>query len=74
VYRIIAAAYGYLGRRMEALEALETMRRLAPHFSMATFRCTNSRILVDRCVEGWRRSGWNEDVGLLPAGALRDGR
>jgi adenylate cyclase len=62
VYRIIAAAYGHLGRRAEALEALETMRRLAPHFSMATFRRTNSKTLVDRCVEGWRRAGWDEDA------------
>jgi hypothetical protein len=62
VYRIIAAAYGHLGRRTEALEALETMRRLAPHFSMATFRRTNSKILVARCVAGWRRAGWNEDA------------
>ncbi len=60
VYRIIAAAYGHLGRSAEALDALEKMLRLAPHFSIENFRASNSTALVDRCVEGWRRAGWKE--------------
>ena len=60
VYRIMAAAYGHLGRNTEALAALDKMRGLAPHFSMETFRRSNSQTLVDRCVEGWRRAGWSE--------------
>lgn len=58
VYRIIAAAYGHLGRGPEAVGALETMLKLAPHFSIDHFRSSNSKTLVDRCVEGWRRAGW----------------
>jgi adenylate cyclase len=60
VYRIIAAASGHLGRRREALDALERMRRVAPHFTLENFRRTNSQALVDRCVEGWRQAGWTE--------------
>jgi adenylate cyclase len=60
VYRIIAAACGHLGRNAEALEALEKMRRLAPHFSVESFRRANSASLVERCLEGWRRAGWQE--------------
>lgn len=59
VYRIIAAAYGHLDRRVEAREALDTMRRLAPEFSIEHFRRSNSPILVERCLAGWRRAGWN---------------
>jgi adenylate cyclase len=58
VYRVLAAAYGHLGRRSEALDALEKMRRFAPHFSLDTFKRSNSQTLVDRCLEGWRRAGW----------------
>ncbi|MEO8630905.1 MAG: adenylate/guanylate cyclase domain-containing protein [Betaproteobacteria bacterium] len=58
VYRVMAAAHGYLGHRAEALAALDKMRALAPHFSMETFRSANSQVLVDRCVEGWRLAGW----------------
>jgi adenylate cyclase len=57
-YRIIAAAHGHLGHHAEAIHALEQMRRLAPHFSLDTFRTMNSPALVDRCLEGWRRAGW----------------
>jgi TolB-like protein/Flp pilus assembly protein TadD len=60
VYRVLAAAYGHLGRSTEALEALEKMRRLAPHFSLEHFRWSNSKTLADRCVEGWRRAGWKD--------------
>ncbi|MBI3770345.1 MAG: adenylate/guanylate cyclase domain-containing protein [Deltaproteobacteria bacterium] len=59
VYRVLAAAYGHLGRSAEALDALEKMRRVAPQFSVETFRRSNSQALVDRCLEGWRRAGWN---------------
>ena len=60
VYRVLAAAYGHLGRSATALGALEKMRRLAPHFSLDEFRRANSAVLVERCIEGWRRAGWPE--------------
>jgi adenylate cyclase len=60
VYRIVAAACGHLGRHAEALDALDKMRRLAPHFSLDVFRRSNSVALFDRCLEGWRRAGWKE--------------
>jgi adenylate cyclase len=60
VYRVLAAAYGHLGRSAEALAALEKMRRIAPHFSLDVFRRTNSPVLVERCIEGWRKAGWTE--------------
>ena len=59
-YRIVAAACGHLGRDAEALEALANMQRASPHFSLAQFRRANSRALVERCLEGWRRAGWKE--------------
>jgi tetratricopeptide (TPR) repeat protein len=58
VYRILAAAYGYLGRNVEALDALAKMRRLAPQFSLAHFRRINSEAIVTRVLEGWQRAGW----------------
>jgi tetratricopeptide (TPR) repeat protein len=60
VYRILAAAYGHLGRSSEALDALAKMRRVAPQFSLDTFQRTNSVALVERCLAGWRRAGWKE--------------
>jgi adenylate cyclase len=60
VYRVLAAACGYLGRSPEALDALATMQRIAPSFSLETFRRTNSDTLVRICIEGWRRAGWSE--------------
>lgn len=60
VYRVLAAAYGYLGRSAEALEALEKMHRVAPHFTVEAFKRANSPALVERCLEGWRRAGWTE--------------
>jgi adenylate cyclase len=59
-YRVMGAAYGYLERHAEALDALATMQRLAPHFSVENFRRSNSKTLVDRCIEGWQRAGWKE--------------
>jgi adenylate cyclase len=59
VYRILAAAYGHLGRDTDALDALAKMRRVAPQFSLDTFQRTNSAALVERCLEGWRRTGWS---------------
>jgi adenylate cyclase len=58
-YRVLAAALGHLGRPAEALDALATMRRVAPSFSLDTFRQTNSAVLVELCIAGWRRAGWN---------------
>ena len=60
VYRVLAAAYGYLGRGAEALDALEKMRRVAPQFTLEAFQRANSAALVARCLEGWRRAGWTE--------------
>ena len=60
VYRVLAASYGYLGRKPEALDALEKMRRLAPQFTLEGFRRVNSAALVERCIEGWRLAGWVE--------------
>jgi adenylate cyclase len=60
VYRVLAAAYGYLGRHADALAALEQMRRVAPQFTLAGFRRANTAPLVERCLEGWRRAGWRE--------------
>ncbi|HYC55662.1 MAG TPA: adenylate/guanylate cyclase domain-containing protein [Candidatus Binatia bacterium] len=57
-YRILAAACGHAGRCAEALQALEKMDRLAPGFSFETFRQTNSEALVETCVSGWRKAGW----------------
>jgi adenylate cyclase len=60
VYRILAAAYGWLGRTEEALATLEKMRHTAPQFTLESFRRVNSAPLVERCLEGWRRAGWRE--------------
>ncbi|HYC00848.1 MAG TPA: tetratricopeptide repeat protein [Candidatus Limnocylindrales bacterium] len=57
-YRILAAACGHAGRHGEALEALEKMDRLAPGFSLETFHTVNSPALVDACMSGWRKAGW----------------
>jgi adenylate cyclase len=61
VYRVLAAAYGHLGRNAEALAALEKMRQVAPQFSFDYFQRTNSDALVTRMVEGWRRAGWQPE-------------
>ncbi|HXC52273.1 MAG TPA: adenylate/guanylate cyclase domain-containing protein [Candidatus Limnocylindrales bacterium] len=58
-YRVLAAALGHLGRSAEALEALATMRRISPSFSLDTFRQTNTAALAELCIAGWRRAGWN---------------
>jgi predicted Zn-dependent protease len=60
VYRVLAASCGYLGRKAEALDALEKNRRLAPQFTLAGFRQVNSAALVERCLAGWRLAGWIE--------------
>ncbi len=60
IYRVLAAAYGYLGRSPEARAALDRMRRVAPQFTLEGFRRANSAALVERCLEGWRRAGWRE--------------
>lgn len=60
IYRTLAAAYGYLGRKDEALAALAKMRSLAPQFTVDRFRRANSPVIVDRCLEGWRLAGWRE--------------
>ena len=56
----LAASYGYLDRKDEALAALEKMQRMAPQFTVERFRRANSAVLVARCLEGWRRAGWTE--------------
>lgn len=58
IYRVLAAAYGYLGRSTEALAALDKMRQVAPHFTLEGFRHANSPALVEKCLEGWRRAGF----------------
>jgi adenylate cyclase len=58
IYRVLAAAYGYLGRSAEALAALEKMNQVAPQFTLEGFRRANSPALVEKCLEGWRRAGW----------------
>jgi adenylate cyclase len=58
IYRVLAAAYGYLGRSADALATLEKMYRVAPQFTVEGFRRANSPALVDTCLEGWRRAGW----------------
>lgn len=60
MYRILAAAYGYLGRSAEALAAIEKMYQVAPHFTVEGFRHAMSAPLVEKCLEGWRRAGWKE--------------
>jgi len=60
VLRTLAAAYGHLGRKAEALDALEKMYRLVPQFTLEGFRRINSAALVERCLEGWRLAGWVE--------------
>ena len=60
VLRTLAAAYGHLGRKAEALDALDKMYRLVPQFTLESFRRVNSAALVERCLEGWRRAGWVE--------------
>lgn len=57
-YRLLAAALGHLGRSAEALEALTTMKRIAPGFSLEIFRRNNSPVLVELCLDGWRKAGW----------------
>lgn len=63
IYRILAAAYGHLGRSKEALAALEKMHQVAPHFTVEGFRHANSPAIVDTCLEGWRRAGWTASRG-----------
>jgi adenylate cyclase len=58
-YRVLAASYGHLNCTEEARAALDTMRRLAPDFSLETLRLHVPPIIVDRYVEGWRKAGWN---------------
>jgi adenylate cyclase len=58
IYRVMAAAYGHLGRSVEAVNALEKMLRLSPQFSIEYFRSVNSPRLVEICLEGWRKAGW----------------
>jgi hypothetical protein len=60
VYRVLAASYGYLGRSVDALDALAKSRRVAP-FSLASFERANSPALVQRTLEGWRRAGWQSE-------------
>ncbi len=60
IYRTLAASYGYLDRKDEALAALEKMQHLAPQFTVERFRRANSAVLVARCLEGWRRAGWTD--------------
>ena len=60
VYRVLAASYGYLGRSAEALDALTTMRRVAPQFSLERFKRANSSALVERALAGWRLAGWRD--------------
>ncbi len=60
IYRTLAASYGHLGRKEDALATLEKMQRLAPQFTVERFRRANSAVLVARCLEGWRRAGWTE--------------
>jgi adenylate cyclase len=60
IYRVLAAAYGYLGRAADALAALDKMRQVAPQFTLEGFRRANSPAIVERCLEGWRRAGWTE--------------
>lgn len=71
VYRILAAAYGHLGRSAEAQAALATMHRIAPQFSLDTFQRTNSEALVTRTLEGWRRAGWTPDTRGVSRGGDR---
>jgi adenylate cyclase len=66
VYRILAAAYGWLGRTTEARAALATMLRVAPHFTLESFQRSNSAALVAWCREGWQRVGW-DGTGTPPA-------
>ena len=58
--RTLASAYGHLGRKAEALDALEKMYRLVPQFTLESFRRVNSPALVERRLEGWRLAGWVE--------------
>lgn len=58
IYRVLAAALGYLGRSGEALAALEKMHQVAPHFTVEGLRHANSPAIVEKCLEGWRRAGW----------------
>ena len=64
VLRTLAAAYGHLGRKAEALDALEKMYRLVPPSWLDGFRRVNSAVLVERCLEGWRLAGWVEPQAL----------
>jgi tetratricopeptide (TPR) repeat protein len=61
VYRVLAACHGHLGHAAEAHAALDTMRQLAPQFSIDKLRLSNSPALVDRYLEGWRKAGWSPD-------------
>ena len=63
IYRVLAAAYGYLGRSAEARATLEKMYQVAPHFTVEGFRRANSTALVEKCLEGWRRAGWTPADG-----------
>jgi adenylate cyclase len=59
-YRVLAASYGHLGRTEEARAALDTMRELAPDFSLELLRIHVPPAVVERYLEGWRKAGWKE--------------
>jgi adenylate cyclase len=56
-HRLLAACLGHLERLDEARAELAEMARLAPDFSLTSFRYLN-RIVADGMIEGWRKAGW----------------
>ncbi len=57
-YRILAAAYGYMGETGKARANLEKMLEMAPQFTLSSYRATNSEKLTRVCEEGWRLADW----------------
>ena len=56
-HRLLAACCGHLGQLEDARAELAEAARLAPDFSLETYRFLN-RIVADGIIEGWRKAGW----------------
>jgi adenylate cyclase len=58
-YRILAASQGYLGNAEEGRTAIVDLEKLAPEFSPSSLGFGDTPELIERYLEGWRRTGWH---------------
>jgi adenylate cyclase len=57
--RLLAAAYGLMGRQEEAARALEQFARISPNFDLEHLRNFLPDEAVDRYYDGLRAAGWD---------------